>query len=68
MTNWTWAMLFALIDRFLEPFSPVLMRPIGETGSCDMPTQPTTDLLVRNYYRNALPSGARSRVEEEECS
>lgn len=64
-------MLFALIDRFLEPFSPVLMRPIGEIGGSDQPaqpTQPTTDLLVRNYYRNALPSGAKSRVEEEGCS
>lgn len=61
-------MLFALIDRFLEPFSPVLIRPVSNAGGSDTPPQPSTDLLVRRYYQNALPSGAKSRVEEDECS
>lgn len=61
-------MLFALIDRFLEPFSPVLMRPVGDICDVDMPARPTADLLVRHYYQNALPSGAASRVEGEKCS
>lgn len=61
-------MLFALIDRFLEPFSPVLLRSCGDRDGWEMPLQPTTDLLVRHYYQNAQSGSGKPRVEEDECS
>ncbi|MBR9971537.1 hypothetical protein [Magnetospirillum sulfuroxidans] len=60
-------MLFVLIDRFLDPLSPV-PSPRGDAwDDDDGGMRPMADRLVCQYYDNAWSRKQNPRDEEEQC-
>lgn len=58
-------MLFALIDRLLDPLSPLSVLHGVTVDEADMAVRPVPEHLMARYFTNAVPRPSWRRDDDE---
>lgn len=58
-------MLFALIDRLLDPLSPLSVLHGVTVDDADTAVRPMPEHLMARYFTNAVPRSDRRRDDDE---